>query len=129
MLYGHMKRYDFSDLPQICQALFTSYMLHGRKLKLLESLSSVMESPSVSMVGRGWGEGEHTLKWDNISENGNNSHSVDLPLIVDEVFSKQNFVDCFRKAFIQPQLKGIRSENNLALLQFILMLRTSEPML
>ena len=44
-------------------------------------------------------------------------------LIVDELFSKQNFVDCFRQAFIQPQL------NYLTLLQFILMLRTSEHML
>ena len=44
------------------------------------------------------------------------SHSVDLPLIVDELFSKQNFVDCFRQAFIQPQLNFIRSENNLTLL-------------
>ena len=33
-----------------------------------------------------------------------------------------------RQAFIQPQLNFNRSENNLALLQFILMLRTSEHM-
>ena len=29
---------------------------------------------------------------------------VNVLLIVYEIFSKQNFVDCFRPAFVQPQL-------------------------
>ena len=45
------------------------------------------------------------------------------------IILKTELVDCFRQAFIQPQLNFIRSENSLTLLWFILMLRTSEHML
>ena len=55
----------------------------------------------------------------------NTKLNIDLQIII----LKTELLDCFRQAFIQPQLNLIRSENNLTLLQFILILRTSEHML
>ena len=45
------------------------------------------------------------------------------------ILLQTELVDCCRQAFIQPQLNFIRSVENLTLLQYLLMLRSSECML